>query len=60
ELRRDKKGRRVASNKNVQKKGSFREWWNDIVERAKEQQKLAKAEYEDRGRSNKKGKRRRR
>ena len=60
ELKRDKKGRRITSNQNTQKKSSLREWWNEVVERAKEQQKLAKAEYEDRGRFKKKDKKRRR
>lgn len=59
EVRRDKKGRRINSEKNVQPKSGLRAWWDDIVERAKEQQKLAKAEYEDRDRLNKKYKGRR-
>lgn len=50
ELKRDKKGRRIYSNRSASSKSSFRAWWDELVERAKEQQRLAKAEEEDRSR----------
>ena len=48
EVRRDKKGRRLPSENDVQPKSGLRAWWNEVVERAREQQKLAKSEYEGR------------
>ena len=48
EVRRDKKGRRVTSEGSDQPKSGLRAWWNEVVERAREQQKLAKSEYEGR------------
>ena len=48
EVRRDKKGRRLTSENDGQSKGGLRAWWNEVVERAREQQKLAKSEYEGR------------
>ncbi|MCF0233588.1 MAG: YidC/Oxa1 family insertase periplasmic-domain containing protein [Thermoguttaceae bacterium] len=58
ELRRDKKGRRISSSKDQAPKSKFRAWWDEIVERAQEQQRLAKSEYEDgrRARANKRRK----
>jgi len=47
EKKRDSKGRRIFAEQAPQK-SKLRAWWDDVVERAKEQQKLAKAEYEDR------------
>ncbi len=59
ELKRDKKGRRVVSDGNGKPKSKLRAWWDEVLERAKEQQKLAKAEYED-GRARDRSKKRRR
>ena len=50
ELKRDKKGRRVFSDSKEENKSSLRAWWNEVVERAKEQQRLATAEEEERSR----------
>ncbi len=47
ERKRDGKGRRIFTEQ-TQEKSKLRAWWDEVVERAKEQQKLAKAEYEDR------------
>jgi len=47
EKKRDSKGRRIFAEQAPQK-SKLRAWWDEVVERAKEQQKLAKAEYEDR------------
>ncbi len=48
EIRRDKKGRRISPASSSKPKSALRAWWDEVVERAKEQQKLAKAEYEGR------------
>ena len=59
EARRDKKGRRVSSGSNEKPKSKLRLWWEEVLERAKEQQRLAKAEAEKRatrGKNNKRGK----
>lgn len=48
ENRRDSKGRRITTPNAQEKPGGLRQWWNEVVERAKEQQRLAKAEEEDR------------
>lgn len=48
EIRRDKKGRRIVAEDATKQKGGLKAWWNEVVERAKEQQRLAKAEEEGR------------
>ncbi len=58
ERKRDKKGRRVASTKVEPPKSKFRAWWDEIVEKAQEQQRLAKAEAEDRSAFSRKKRRR--
>lgn len=58
--KRDAKGRRISSPKDEKPKSKFRAWWDDIVERAQEQQRLAKSEYEDGIRKTDKNNRRRR
>lgn len=47
-VRRDAKGRRIATKPVEAPKSKFRAWWDEIVEKAQEQQRLAKAEEEDR------------
>lgn len=47
-VRRDAKGRRISTQPTEPPKSKFRAWWDDIVEKAQEQQRLAKAEDEDR------------
>lgn len=49
---RGKNGR--PANQQEAPKGSFRAKWEELVKRAQEQQRLAKAEYEDRGKITKK------
>lgn len=58
EIRRDKKGRRIVPESNEKPKSALRQWWDEVVERAKEQQKLAKAEYERSAAENYRNKRR--
>ena len=57
-VRRDSKGRRISAKPVEAPKSKFRAWWDEIVEKAQEQQRLAKAEEE--ARSNFSGKKRRR
>lgn len=45
---------RYAGKAEEAPKGKIRAWWNDLVEKAKEQQKLAKAETEKRNKANRK------
>ncbi|MBP3558163.1 MAG: YidC/Oxa1 family insertase periplasmic-domain containing protein [Thermoguttaceae bacterium] len=47
-VRRDAKGRRISAKPAEAPKSKFRAWWDEIVEKAQEQQRLAKAEEEDR------------
>lgn len=58
ERKRDKKGRRVASSKTEPPKSKLRAWWDEVVEKAREQQRLAKAEEEDRSTFSRKKRRR--
>lgn len=57
ESRRDRSGRRSAEQD--VSKGSLRSWWEELVKRAQEQQRLAKAEDEDRNKITKKYKKNR-
>ena len=57
ETRRDKKGRRISSDSNEQPKSKLRLWWEEVLERAKEQQRLAKAEAEQRAKREKRKRR---
>ena len=47
-VRRDAKGRRISTKPTEAPKSKFRAWWDEIVEKAQEQQRLAKSEEEDR------------
>ena len=49
-----KRSRRAGDAMESQKPGGLKGWWQDVLERAKEQQKLAKAEAEKRDRTNRK------
>ncbi|MDO5552954.1 MAG: YidC/Oxa1 family insertase periplasmic-domain containing protein [Planctomycetia bacterium] len=45
------KGRRVTEEEPKKTKGRLAQWWQDVLEKAKEQQKLAKSEQEKRSRN---------